>query len=196
MDSYHLAVFIRPIHTEGADDKNSRLTQSSPFSLSPSLRLSFTHSTQRVGCGKNTESVRWWHSFFFFFCPFFLSLSLSGGYFPACSWFCFTGSQVFSSSLCSFLKPSPVQLAWQRPKAAPHNAKASSGHWVDWQIHSVKSRQKPGGELCQLHLGKLSVWWPCHLSPNMLVRFTKAVIHSYSFFWTIIVLKKKKKARK
>lgn len=130
---------------------------------------------------------------FFFFCPFFLSLSLSGGYFPACSWFCFTGSQVFSSSLCSFLKPSPVQLAWQRPKAAPHNAKASSGHWVDWQIHSVKSRQKPGGELCQLHLGKLSVWWPCHLSPNMLVRFTKAVIHSYSFFGTIIVLKKKKK---
>lgn len=117
------------------------------------------------------------------FCPFLsLALTLSGGYFPARSWFCFTGSQVFSSSLCSFLKPSFVQLAWQRPKAAAHNEKASSGHWVDWQIHSVKSRQKPGGELGQPHLGKLSVWWPCHLSPNMLVRFTKAIILPCSFF--------------
>lgn len=142
--------------------------------------LSFTHSAQRVGCGKNMESVRWWHAFF---CPFLsLALALSGGYFPARSRFCFTGSQVFYSSLCSFLKPSPVQLAWQRPKAAAHNEKASSGHWVDWQIHSVKSRQKPGGELCQTHLGKLSVWRPCHFNPNMLVRFTKAIILPYSSF--------------
>lgn len=39
MDSYHLATFIRPIHSEGADDKDSSLTRFSPL-----LPLSHTHT--------------------------------------------------------------------------------------------------------------------------------------------------------